>query len=368
MSNMTKMTFKTLKTSFTFRRTSGAIALAAAAMAANPAWAACSYEPFLNAFFGDTCSSTVTSYKDWESFRRANPTPRVLSESQMVTIASSTTAQRNRALAASGNAGLPGQTGLAGSAADSRWNGWAAASSNNVAYTFTPLNSSGRVNSLLAGFDYSFKNGALAGVALGSDTSNTNTSFNNGSISTSGTTVAPYFMVPLATNWLFDGSIGFGSGKINSNFGGGVTGSATERRSFAALGVTNLMTLDKWQIQSNLQLLTSSNKTERFTLSNAAVINETTSGVTQLRAGARGSYGSGQFVPYAGLTYAQDLSRPDNAPVAGQTAANARGAFIVQGGVNINQAGVVSGSVGLNSEIRNQTRNTGLLATISMKF
>jgi Autotransporter beta-domain len=356
---------------FTLARTATALAIATAGMAASPAWAACSYEPLLKVFIGDTCASSTSSsstYANWESFLKANPTPRLLIASQLSSISGMATARRNAALAASGNASLPGQTGLSASAADSRWNGWAAASSNSTAYTFTPLNSSGRVNSLLVGLDYSYRNGALAGVALGADSSNTSTTFNNGSIGTSGTTVAPYFMVPLASDLLIDGSIGFGSGRLNSNFGGGITGSTTEVRNFAALGLTKFMNLGKWQVAGNAQLLSSGSRAKAFTLSNATAINEASSGVTQLRMGARGSYGSGQFVPYMGLTYSQDLNRPDIAPIAGQAAANARGAFIAQAGVNINQTGVFSGSVGLTSEMRKETRNTGLVATISMKF
>ena len=368
--NISKNTKIMKKTSspFTFARTATAVAIAATGMAASPAFAACFYEPFLMAFFGDTCPASTTSYSNWQSYYRANPTPRLLSLSQLDSIATSATARANRALAASGNASLPGQTGLSGSAGDSRWNGWASASSNGTAYTFTPLNSSGRVSSLLAGVDYTYSNGVLAGVALGTDSSNTTTTFNNGSIGTSGTTVAPYFMVPLASDLVIDGSIGFGSGKINVNFGGGVTGNTTEKRNFAALGITKFMSFGQWQVAGNAKLLSSSSKAGVYTLSNAAVLNETSSGVTQLRAGARASYGSGQFVPYAGLAYSQDLSRPDIAPIAGQTAANARGAFIAQAGVNINQAGLVSGTVGVTSEMRKETRNTGILATISMKF
>jgi hypothetical protein len=218
------------------------------------------------------------------------------------------------------------------------------------------------------GADYLFPSGTLAGVALGKDSSNVGTSFNNGNVGTSGYSVAPYFVMRLANNLALDGSIGFGTGRINANVGAGVTGSTNDSRNFASLGLTHLSAVGNWKLQSSATLMTSSNKVNQFSLSNAVVIASTTSGITQLRGGVLGSYGSGQFVPYAGLTYAQDLSRTDIAPVGGQTAANARGAFIVQGGVNINQAGVISGSVGLSSEMRKETRNTGLVATISMKF
>ncbi len=275
---------------------------------------------------------------------------------------------RNRGAPSSARASLPGQTGLAGAAGDSPWSGWAALSSNNVGYNFAPLSSSGNAINALVGADYLFVGGALAGVAFGSDSSKTNTNFNNGSVNTSGYTLSPYFLVPLGTNWTLDGSVGFGSGKISTNIGGGVGGNTTDKRTFGALALTYATTLGSWQVQSTGSLLSSSSKVNQFTLSNAAVIAGSTSGVTQLRAGARAYYGSGQFVPFVGLTYSQDLGRTDVAPIAGQTAANARGAVIAMAGVGINQGKQVSGSVQLTSEMRNQVRNNGVLGSLSLKF
>ena len=316
-----------------------------------------------------SASSNVTTIQNYQSAYTSSATPRLVSTSQVSSIAGIAT---SRAFGGVGgparSAGLPAQTGLAGSANDRRWTAWATALSNSNGYSFAPLASSGTSNSLLAGADYRFSNGGIAGVALGSDSSNVTTSFNNGSIGSSGTTVAPYFMVPVAPNWLIDGSLGFGTGNINANLGGGVTGSTKEQRSFAALGLTHLMARGAWQMQGNVQMLTTSNKAERFTLSNANVVNESTNGVTQLRTGFRASYGSGMWVPFGGLSYSHDLSRPEIAPINGQVAANARGAFTLQAGVNINQAGPLSGRLAVTQELRQETRNTGLIATVSMKF
>ena len=87
-----------------------------------------------------------------------------------------------------------------------------------------------------------------------------------------------------------------------------------------------------------------------------------------MRAGARAYYGSGQFVPFVGLTYSQDLGRTDVQAVGGQTPANARGAVIALVGIGINQGKQVSGAVQLTSEMRNQVRNNGVLGSVSLKF
>jgi len=367
----------TFPTPLKFVRSASALAIAALGLVATSAWSQTStytsngctltYDPALQAFVPDPSCSSSGRNAAIAAFLQANPITPVLIQGQITTLSYMVNG-RNRGAPSSARAGLTGQTGLAGAAGDSRWSGWAALSANSVGYNFAPLSSSGNATNLLAGVDYLFVGGAVAGVAVGSDSSKTTTNFNNGSVNTSGYTLSPYFMVPLGANWSVDGSLGFGSGNISTNIGGGVNGNTTDQRTFGALALTYATTLANWQVQSTGSLLTSSSKVNQLTLSNAAVIAGSTSGVTQMRAGARGYYGSGQFVPFVGLTYSQDLARNDVQPIAGQTAANARGAFIALAGVGINQGQQVSGSVQVTSEIRNQVRNNGILGTLSLKF
>lgn len=261
-----------------------------------------------------------------------------------------------------------GQTGLAGAAGDSRWTGWAALNTNSFAYTFQPLRSTGNSNNVTAGVDYALGNGSLVGVALSSDSSRTSTGFNNGSIDTSGYSIAPYFSMPIGANWNFDASLGFGGGQMKSNLGTGISGETTDKRTFGALSLTYATSLGSWQVHSTGSLMASASDMKQFRLSNAAIVAGSTSSVSQLRIGSRAYYGSGQFVPFLGLTYSQDLNSPSTVLLAGQQPANARGAFIAQLGVGINQGKQVSGSVQLTSEIRNQVRNNGVLGSLSLKF
>ena len=352
-----------------FKFASKPIALAIAAVSvfciSGGAQAACPlvYSPILMMLV----PSAICGQVENDAFLRANPAPKTLLQSQITTL-SDVAKGRSGGLSGVARASLTNQTGLAGAAADQRWSGWAALSSNSIGYSFAPLNSSGNASSALIGVDYLYASGVLAGVALGTDSSKTDTSFNNGNVSTSGYTLSPYFMVPLSTNWTLDGSLGFGSGKVNSNFGGGLVGNTTDARSFGALALTYSTAMGNWQVQGAGSILASASKISQFTLSNAAVIAGSTNSVTQLRGGARAYYGAGQFVPFVGLTYSHDLSRTDVLPVAGQTPANARGAFIALAGVGINQGKQVSGSVQLTSEMRQQVRNNGVQGSLSLKF
>ncbi len=301
-----------------------------------------------------------------EALLKANPAVRALGLGQMNTI--SDRAKASRGVGGSRIAGLDLGTGLAGAAGDGRWNGWAAQSYSSVGFAFAPLASSGHVNSTLFGADYSLADGSLLGVAIGGDSSRTATTFNNGSISTNGYSIAPYFMIPFGARWTLDGSIGFGSGNVSQNAGAGVSGATSERRTFGSLGLTYATTYGNWQLEGNGALLAANTTQRAFVQSNGAIIGQASSGLAQLRAGMRATWGSGTFTPYAGMALATDLAQTAVPGTGGQVPANARQSVLLQAGLNINAGQKISGSVAVSSEVRDQYRNNGIVGTISLKF
>lgn len=311
-------------------------------------------------------SSSSHSEGGTEALLRANPAVRALSLGQMNTI--SDQARASRGVGGSRTAGLGLGTGLAGAAGDGRWNGWAAQSHNAVGFGFAPLASSGHVNSTLFGADYSLAGGSLIGVAIGGDSSRTTTTFNNGSVGTNGYSIAPYFMMPMGARWTLDGSIGFGSGNVSQNAGAGVSGATSERRTFGSLGLTYATTYGNWQLEGNGALLVANTTQGRFVQSNGAVIGEASSGLTQLRAGMRATWGSGQFTPYVGMALATDIAQTQVPNTGGQMPSNTRESVLLQAGLNINAGQKISGSVAFSSELRDQYRNNGIVGTVSFKF
>lgn len=338
----------------TFARFGGVLAVAAAALSSSQVFA-CQYE----------CESS--SSEAFPAYLKSNPTVRVLGLGQLTTISEVAKAGRS-GVAGGRTTSLNLGTGLAGAAGDPRWNGWTALSYNSVGYGFAPLASSGSVNNLLAGFDYSYDGGSLLGVAIGSDSSRTSTTFNGGNVNSRGYSLAPYFMVPFGAHWTLDGSIGLGSGKVDSNVGASVTGNTSESRGFGSLGLTYATMVGKWQLEGNGALLHSATRQGQYTQSNAALIAAATNRVTQLRGGMRASYGSGSFVPFFGAALSTDLDQTASGAVGGQTPSNAREAVYLQAGFSFNPGKKVSGSVQFSSELRDQVRNNGIVATLSLKF
>ena len=268
---------------------------------------------------------------------------------------------------------LEGQTGQAAAGGGTRWNVWGALGQNQVAYSFAPVRSSGNINLVLGGLDYTFGNNVIVGVAYTDDRTRIGTQFNNGSLAGNGFSLAPYVAVPFARNWVFDASIGWGSNKLsqidNVTPGVTLTGNTTDKRFFSSAAVSYAAPIGKLQWTGKAMYLYSEDKIDQFTQSNNVLVPSSTTRVAQLRLGAQLSYDAGGIVPYAGLTYIYDAQAPTQPVTLGQTPANDRDAWQLALGVNFYSRGPLSGSVQYSQDTsRKEVKNNVLMANIAYRF
>ena len=266
---------------------------------------------------------------------------------------------------------LKGETGAAAAAAAPKWNAWFSLAQSNVGYDFQPARSSGRVNVVLGGVDYTFNNNVILGVAYSDDQTRIDTQFNNGSLNGSGYMIAPYLAVPFGRNWVFDASIGMGRNKLSQvdNAAGNVTGNAMDNRFFSSAAVSYAAQIGKMQWTGKGMYLFSEDKIDQFTQSNNVVVPSSTTRVAQIRLGGQLAYDAGGMMPYAGLTYIRDTQAPTQRVIAGQTAANDRDAWQVAVGINFYNRGPLSGGVQYTQDTnRAQVKNNMLMGNISYKF
>ena len=265
---------------------------------------------------------------------------------------------------------LPGQgyTGAAAAAGGTPWNAWVAYSRSNVDYTFTPLRSSGNVNVYLGGVDYTFANNVVFGVAVARDRTDVDLQFSGGKLTGSGTTVAPYIGVPLSKQWALDATLGIGRTDVDTvNLG--VTGSTKDDRTIGSLGLSYRASIDKWQLTGRGAYLTVHDKLGAYTLSNGTFVPDGTVNVSQFRLYGQVAYDAGYLVPYVGLSYINDVRRPDQAPVGGLSAANDRDAWTPAIGVRFKTDGSVYGSIQYSSERnRSEVKNDQFLFNIGIRF
>lgn len=261
-----------------------------------------------------------------------------------------------------------GQTGAAGAAGAARWNGWFALSQNNVEYSFQPLRSSGRINTGTVGVDYTLDNRMVLGVAVTGDRSDIALNFNGGKMTGNGWTVSPYLGVPLTRNLALDATLGFGRANVDAN-AAGVNASIKSDRTIGSIGLTYRENIGNWQLSGRGAFLSVSDKLGAYTLSNGTFVQGGSVDVQQLRLGGQAGYRMGNVTPYVGLTYIYDIRRPDQQPVAGQTAANDRDAWTPTIGLRFSSGGALYGGIQYSSEqSRSQVKNNQVLFNLGLRF
>ncbi len=264
---------------------------------------------------------------------------------------------------------LSGQgTGAAGAPGGKSWNAWTAYSHSNIGYNFSPLQSSGDVNVYLVGVDYTFGNNMIFGVATAVDRTNVDLSFSGGKLNGRGVTVSPYLGIPINKNLAFDASVGVGRTNLDTTTAG-VSGSTRDNRALGTLGLTYREVIGAWSLSGRGAFLAVRDKLGAYTLTNGTLVPDGTVNISQVRLIGQVAYTTGNFTPYASLSYINDLHRPDQAPVAGISAANDKDAWTPAIGVRFRADNSLYGSVQYSSERgRSEVKNNQLLLNVGIRF
>ncbi|HEX4328276.1 MAG TPA: autotransporter outer membrane beta-barrel domain-containing protein [Burkholderiales bacterium] len=265
-----------------------------------------------------------------------------------------------------------GDTGKSAAGGGDKWNAWFALSENHIAYTFQPLQSGGHLDVALAGLDYTFGNNLIVGAALSGERTRISTAFNGGSFRGNGNTFAPYLAWAITPRWILDAVVGVGTTDISTtdNTPGGGNGNTRDRRNLASLGLSYNYLISKWQLTGKGQVMSAQDRLGQFTLSNGTNVAASSNRITQLRFGGQAAYKLQQGItPFFGATYIYDAQRQNQAPLAGQNAANDRDAVQLQLGINFQSSGRLYGGLMLSTEQgRSQIKNDQVLANIGLRF
>lgn len=261
---------------------------------------------------------------------------------------------------------LPGQggTGAAAAPGGKAFNAWVVASQNKISYDYAPLQSSGKVNVGIVGFDYTFNNKVVAGLAIAGDKTDVDLTFAGGKLKGRGTTYSPYIGIPLDRNWTADASVGWGKTKVDTEVGG-ITGRLDDKRSTANLGLSYRQVMgNKWMLTGRGAYLNVHDKLGAYTLSNGTFVPDGSVRVEQFRFGGQAAYNAGSFIPHIGLNYIYDIKAP-NQPGA----ANDRDAFQAVLGVKFSGASGLYGGLQYTSEVgRSQVKNDQILLNLGIRF
>ena len=281
-----------------------------------------------------------------------------------------------------------GRSGLAGGGMSDKLNVWGNVSGDNNKYTggnFRPvtdptndhrINSSLDVTNIVVGGDYLVAPTLALGLSVAFDRgTGSMESFKNGisndgskSITTKGTTYAPYLGWMINQDWSLDASIGWGRGDLSSS--GNVTGDAD--RSFYGTNLNYAHWYGNWQITGKASYLNGQEKYGDIKNSGATVANTgTTNKVDQWRLGAQAGYWMDGVLPYFGLAYSTD-SRSTSATSAVQqaTADLGKSAWLWTLGLNfISLKNSMTGGIVFSQETgRTHGKRDNLMANINFRY
>lgn len=252
---------------------------------------------------------------------------------------------------------------------------WGSYSYSDFGNKFTATAFDGKRHNALVGLDMSPWNKSVLGLAVGYESSDIDTRFNQGNQETAGFTVAPYIGWLFSDHWSVDASAGYS--RVDSDqyrtdpaTGARVTSAPTADRWFGALNINGFTTHGNWLFGGRVGLLYARNVQEAFVESNGVVIAQSTNTLEQWNVGGDVAYGLGDFKPFARVTYEKDFSATEIAVAGGgPPPSNDTDNFLVGIGVRYFGKNGLTGNLEWNRRLgREDFNEDSLTATLRVAF
>ncbi|MBL26454.1 MAG: hypothetical protein CMM50_02725 [Rhodospirillaceae bacterium] len=274
--------------------------------------------------------------------------------------------------------GLDGEpaTGYSAGGGEGKIAVWANGAYSSVEDDFVTTAFEGDIYTAIVGADYALSSSFTAGVALGYESAQIDTTFNGGRIDASGFTIAPYAVITLGRFFSIDGT--FGYSVLNTDLtrisaGQRFSGDMDSNRWFAAGNLNAHTTLDRFRLGGRLGYIHASEDQDGFT--------ETSTIGTNVVAGRTIDFGQVQisgeaaylmeFTEIYGFgTYEIDTQRDDVVAGVGQAQpSNDDDGFRIGGGMRLSLTDRTSVSFqGDTVLLRDDQSETTVSGTVRVRF
>jgi len=271
------------------------------------------------------------------------------------------------------NAGM--LRGMAAGGTVGKWNLWGNLANNNNRQNYLAdnggtSNSDSDVLTATIGADYLISPGfviGLSGAFDKGDTTGTNTlSPDVNQNDTDGWTLAPYLGWQINRNWAFDASLGWGGGKMKSNF----NTEADNDRWFAAANLNYERWMGNWQFAGKGSLLHGVEDYDNMKVAGASTAGTAAENtIDQLRLGVQVGYWMNGFLPYAQLGYTTDLTRKTTQASAPSDPIGDDAWYWALGANFFSLPGKINGGIAYRQEEgRNNQKNWNLMLNVGFRF
>lgn len=253
-----------------------------------------------------------------------------------------------------GGESLVDEKGMAAGDSPARLNVWINVSETQIGNSSVASSLSGNVNNALGGVDYMFSPEFVAGVSLGYDRVAIDYNFlANSGLTSEGGMVAPYASYRINDKFSVDAAYGYASGDADDKISGVIT-TQSYNRNFFTLNLNGDYWMGDWQLTGKANYISAEEKTG------------TTNKMEQLRLGGQAGYWMDGMMPYASITYVNDLKVSSS--IATPAPAD-KEAWVAAIGVNLFSKGNMYGGVSYTHEYaRADSKNDTFMANIGYRF
>lgn len=207
------------------------------------------------------------------------------------------------------------QMGKGGAGAAPKLGVWAQGSYVSVESTEASLSMDGYIYNVAGGIDYKFNDRGVAGVSLGFEHVDIDSTFNTGTYKSDGIALAPYIGYSLTPNW----SVDFTAGYVWLDFdttrnNEAVKGTFEGGRWFGAANLTGNYAVNRWRLSPKVGVLYLNEEHDAYTESGSstAQVESDTIKIGRASAGLKVGYAFDNFLPYGKITGEWDFEHPDS--------------------------------------------------------
>lgn len=200
------------------------------------------------------------------------------------------------------------------------WGAWASYSHSEYEDDFVSTAFDADRDNVTVGFDFSPWDNLVAGVSLGYENNDIDTTFNGGNMDSDMFTVAPYIGGLLNDTFSVDFSIGYSNIDIDqfrTLAGTRVISSVDAERWYVAGNLNASKAYGNWYLSGRAGLLYANEEQDVFVESDGTVNPDRSFELGQLRVGGDVAYSWGSFEPFVSAVYEFDYSRDDIVVAAG---------------------------------------------------
>ncbi len=246
-----------------------------------------------------------------------------------------------------------GNRGQSAGAKEKKTGVWILGSYSYIENDFVNTKYDGDIVAFVGGVDYRLTDRIVAGIALSYEDVDIDTTFNNGTIETSGVGIAPYAVFRLTDNITAD---------INGSYtvldtdttrtGGTVTGQFDSDRYTLGANLNVNHSVKKFFMSGSVGFLYINEEQDSYTESNATFVRQLDISIGQGRLSATIGYNFGKFQPFLTAQLQHEFWAP-SAPLLGgglESPEEDTTGIVVGGGINFALSDTVSGSITATSQ------------------